>query len=960
MHNYLRKHDDFVCSLLKKRIKYDIINITEMERGASIMRKRSFEKIIGIILTLALLVGMSALGGTVASAADIITEITVLDVTRSYKSAQELLDLCNQYRREKGKSEWVFDKDSLESAMLRAAEISVYASKTCPNGKDGLSYVTNATDAGQIIGYDIVNVKNFITDAKSKSESNGILLDSGFKSVGIGVIIGKGNKKFACILASNKTPTTVASSVLTQSNITIDQDIKIKTSLLNNNVYSFYPTNTPTPISVGSGVIARFYATNTGYPSYSAVIGTKNVSVSLSNKGAFSYSDGRINAIGPGVCTVSMYLKDAASIGVSFQLEGIAKQFSACSFAAIPDQAYTGKAITPDVTITDSSGQRLVKGTDYNLTYSNNVNVGTASVTITGIGSYVGQKKEMSFNIVNGAGTAALEVSLTATLTNFSIGQSTSITAHATGGTTPYKYTFSCAPYGTSTWTTIVSNSSSPTCNYSPTTAGKFAFRATVVDAKGSSAFRSAVLTVSEQLSLKVKLSSSSITAGNSITVTPVYSGGASPYQFAYYVQKPNSSSWTTIKDYSSSTSVTYKPDTVGAYKIRIKCKTASDYVGQADATLNATGSTLENKSTVSTNNITLGQSVTVQGLASGGTAPYQYAFYYKLSTASKWTTAQSYGTTSKVSIKPAHSGTYNIRMNVKDNGNVVVKKDVNITVKPKLVNSASVTPTTIYLGNTVKVTCNASGGSGGYQYAVYYKLSTVKKWTKARDYATGTSITVKPAHSGDYDIRVKVKDSNQKIVNKDLKVTVKPALKNTSSLTPATIVLGQTVKVTCTAIAGSGGYQYAVYYKLSTASKWTKGRDYGTGTTVTVKPAHSGTYTIRVKVKDSVGKVVNKDLKVTVKPAIKNISTISATSIKKGATVTVNCKAEAGSGSYQYAVYYKKDSSSSWSTASSFSSTASVKVTPKYASGYTIRTKVKDTVTGKVVSKDIKLTVNA
>ena len=93
MHNYLRKHDDFVCSLLKKRIKYDIINITEMERGASIMRKRSFEKIIGIILTLALLVGMSALGGTVASAADIITEITVLDVTRSYKSAQELLDL---------------------------------------------------------------------------------------------------------------------------------------------------------------------------------------------------------------------------------------------------------------------------------------------------------------------------------------------------------------------------------------------------------------------------------------------------------------------------------------------------------------------------------------------------------------------------------------------------------------------------------------------------------------------------------------------------------------------------------------------------------------------------------------------------------------------------------------------------------------------------------------------------
>lgn len=923
------------------------------------MRKQSFERIIGIILTLALLVGMSAIGGTVASAADVITEITILDVKRSYKSAQELLDLCNEYRRSKGKTAWTFDKDSLESAMLRAAELSIYASKTCPNGKDGLSYVTDATDAGQIIGYDSVNIKNFLTQSQNNSESNGILLDNGFKAVGIGVVTVR-SKKFICILASNKTPTTVASTVLTQNDITINQDIKIRTSLLNNNVSSFYPTTSNYQMSVGSSVIARFYANNTCYPSVSVLIGSKNVNVSLSNTGAFYFSDGRIYAKAPGVCTVSMYLKDAPSIGVSFVLEGVGKQFSACSFAAIPDQAYTGKAITPNVTITDGSGTVLVKGTDYNVSYSNNVNIGTASVTITGIGNYAGQKKEMSFNIVSGGNTQALEVSLTATLTNFSVGQSTSITANAVGGTAPYKYTFTWAPYGTTSWTTIASNTSSATCNFSPTVSGKLTFRATVVDSKGNQAYRSTALTVSETLSLKVKLSSTSITAGNSVTVTPVYSGGASPYQFAYYVQKPNSSSWTTIKDYSTATSTTYKPDTVGTYQIRIKCKTASNYIGTAEATLYATGSTLENKSTVSTNNITLGQSLTVQGLASGGTASYQYAFYYKLSTASKWTTAQSYSTTSTVSIKPAHSGTYNIRMNVKDSANVVVKKDVNITVKPKLVNSASVTPTTIYLGNTVKVTCNASGGSGGYQYAVYYKLSTVKNWTKARDYATGTSITVKPAHSGEYTIRVKTKDSNQRVVNKDIKVTVKPALKNTSSVTPTTIVLGQTVKVTCTAVAGSGGYQYAVYYKLSTASKWTKGRDYETGTSVTVKPAHSGTYTIRVKVKDSAGKIVNKDIKVTVKPAIKNVSTISATSIKKGSTVTVNCKAEAGSGSYQYAVYYKKDSASSWSTASSYSSTASVKVTTKYASGYTIRTKVKDTVTGKVVSKDLKLTVNA
>lgn len=921
------------------------------------MRKRSVQKIIGIILTLTIIVGMSAIGGITASASDIITDLTIANITRSYKKAQEVLDLCNQYRRENGKSEWVFDRDSLESAMVRAAELSIYASRTRPDGKDGLTYITNATDAGQIIGYDVRSFSNFLTQLKSDGESNGILLDNGFRSVGIGVVTVRGYK-YVCILASNKTPTTVASSVLEQSDIVMDQDISIRTSLLNNNVKPFY-TADPTPIAIGSGVRAVFVAVNSAYPTATAYIGTKNVVVSLSNKSAFSFANDRLNAIGPGKCTVSMYLRDAASIGVSFVLEGIARAFSNCNFANIPDQAYTGKPITPDVAIT-YGGTTLVKGTDYNLTYANNINVGKATVTINGIGLYAGQKKEMTFNIVDGGSTAALEISVSATLTNFSLGQSTTMTASASGGTAPYKYTFTYAPYGTSNWTTLVSNSSSPSYTYIPKSAGKCYLRATVIDAKGNTAFRSAVLTVSEALSLKVKLSASSITAGNNVTVTPVYSGGASPYQFAYYVQKPNSTSYNLIKDYSTATSVTYKPEVVGNYKIQIKCKTASNYIGTAEASLTATGSTLVNNSTVSTNNITLGQSVAVQGAASGGTASYQYAFYYKLSTASKWTTAQTYSTTSKVSIKPAHSGTYIIRMNVKDGSNYIVKKDINITVKPKLVNNSSVTPTTIILGQTIKATCNASGGSGGYQYAVYYKLSSAKKWTKARDYATGTSVTVKPAHSGDYTIRIKVKDSNQKLVNKDIKVTVKPAVKNTSYVTPTTIILGQTVKVTCTATAGSGGYQYAVYYKLSTAKKWTKARDYETGTTVTVKPSHSGTYTIRVKAKDSIGKISNKDISVTVKPAIKNVSTLSATSIKKGSSVTAYCKAQAGSGSYQYAVYYKKDSASSWSSASSFSSTANVKVTPKFAAAYTIRTKVKDTVTGKVVSKDIKLTVSA
>ncbi len=59
------------------------------------------------------------------------------------------------------------------------------------------------------------------------------------------------------------------------------------------------------------------------------------------------------------------------------------------TIAAIPDQTYTGLAIEPEVTVTDGETP-LTLGTDYTVSYSANINVGTATATITGIGDYSG------------------------------------------------------------------------------------------------------------------------------------------------------------------------------------------------------------------------------------------------------------------------------------------------------------------------------------------------------------------------------------------------------------------------------------------------------------------------------------------------------------------------------------------------------------------------------------------
>ena len=74
------------------------------------------------------------------------------------------------------------------------------------------------------------------------------------------------------------------------------------------------------------------------------------------------------------------------------------KDISSLNINQLDDETYTGIKITPDVEITDGD-YRLSKNTDYELSYENNINVGTAKVTIRGIGNYTGTRT-LEFNIV--------------------------------------------------------------------------------------------------------------------------------------------------------------------------------------------------------------------------------------------------------------------------------------------------------------------------------------------------------------------------------------------------------------------------------------------------------------------------------------------------------------------------------------------------------------------------------
>ncbi len=54
------------------------------------------------------------------------------------------------------------------------------------------------------------------------------------------------------------------------------------------------------------------------------------------------------------------------------------------------DAVYTGSSLTPAVTVTDEENENLTEGVDYTVSYSDNINAGVATATVTGMGNYIG------------------------------------------------------------------------------------------------------------------------------------------------------------------------------------------------------------------------------------------------------------------------------------------------------------------------------------------------------------------------------------------------------------------------------------------------------------------------------------------------------------------------------------------------------------------------------------------
>ncbi len=919
------------------------------------MGKGMIKRTLSVFLTMMLTVSVFGICAIESNAVDPVIDVTLSEVTRCYLDSLDILEKINEYREEKDLEPWEMDTDLLEKSMVRASELSVYTSVNAP---DGSCFSDDSSELrSELYGYNVTLLRQFIPSLINSDYERNILESNVYNAVGVGIVEVR-DIRYIYVLTAKRNVNAVDSSVYDQGYVEVDQPIRTKSSIVSTVTMSIPDGD----MFCGDNIPLRLIAQNKTYSGGTAYISASSCIVTSSDTSIIEVNnDNTVIGVKKGYATVTLTLKGDSSIKASATYHTVAQDFVGCNISDIPDQTYSGNAITPQITMTDQNNQPLYSGIHYTVKYMNNIEVGTALAIITGIGNYTGAQATKEFRIVGDAN--AFSATIKTSSTNVELGEIINVSASVTNASGTVYYTFENAPENSSDFTVFRASSTSATCTFTPSTTGVQVIRVIAKDSAGRTAIVSTQIKVSRGMYCDLSITSTDITLGNSVTAEVTAYGGNPAYSYSFAVITPDSTVPVTIQDYGTASAVTYTPPKSGTYQIYSYVRDQKNKTVSAYKTFNVKASQLTNNSTVSKTTAMKGTNITLKGAASGGSQPYKYAFYYKRQSNTSW---QTIGTafdssTSKSFTIPA-ADTFDIKITVKDSENTTKDKTFTVKGTAVLANNSTISAATFVKGGKVTLTGAASGGVGSYKYAYYYKKSGDSSWTDAGGgFVSAATMDITLPESTAYTAKVTVKDSDGNTADKTFSLLPAAELVNNSRISSLNVTAGTEVTLTGAASGGSAPYKYAFYYKRSTNDSYiTIGTAFTSDTTQTFTPSAAATFNIKIVVKDSAGSTKEKIFTLTSTKALVNKSTMSASTMTSGSSVKLTASGEGGISPYKYAFYYKRSSSSTWKViGDEFNSTSTRTLSITTVAEYDVRIVIRGA-DGVEASKSFRLTVYA
>ena len=336
------------------------------------MIKKITMKILTLILVLSLVLAMPASAFAVGETIPVTVKADRYDA-----AAWEVLELVNAEREKAGLHPLTLDSDLQEAAMVRAAESIVYFSHTRPDGTGcwtaGPTYM-----AGENLAVGQTNPQQVVDAWMNSPAHRANILHEDYNSIGIGCIRYNGiwfwGQAFARTAGDGEIP---------EDKTEIQQEINLLKGLLELSWMGeteFNPTEKETVVNQ-----IKIGTVNAGWEYMTVELEPELFDIRSTDESVMkTAADGTLipGTVGTALVTASLKADDSivlvqeVQVARKLKAEDVKLSYTSCT--------YSGKAKKPKVSI-----EGLTED-DYVVSYKNNVKVGTATVTITGVGDVSG------------------------------------------------------------------------------------------------------------------------------------------------------------------------------------------------------------------------------------------------------------------------------------------------------------------------------------------------------------------------------------------------------------------------------------------------------------------------------------------------------------------------------------------------------------------------------------------
>ena len=452
--------------------------------------------------------------------------------------------------------------------------------------------------------------------------------------------------------------------------------------------------------------------------------------------------------------------------------------------------------------------------------------------------------------------------------------------AQASGGTSPYTYSWSARG-------AVPPSGSDLVWRPQFTSSGEYTVQVTVTDSAGQRAEDPTPPRVTVGSTgitpPRVDCASERVDAGDTVTCWITPEGGTPPYTYSWSVRGATPSSGSgLVWSGRFSNADTY------SVQVTVTDSRRQQAEGQARVVVDP-GDPPRVTVSCSPRTIDEGDSTSCSARAEGGAGGYTYRWSAPGGSASS-DSDESYSPTF------AREGSYTVRVTVTDSRGARADDDERIDVRPEPVDppevTASCSPTTIDEGDSTSCRATARGGAGGYTYQ--WRSGSANPRSES-----GQSYRPSFAREGNYTVRVTVTDSRGASAEDTVRIEVRPGggITVTASCSPRTVDAGD--RATCRAEASGGAPPYSYV--------WTAGgRPVGQGASFTA--TYQTTTDLQVTVVDSRRARGDDRVRIEVRPRSRLSVTASCSPTSISAPGSIQCDGRASDGSAPYTYTWTSD----------------------------------------------------